>query len=369
MQFYSGILQVVGPEDQQRLRTFLFPPLGGRGQSRIFTSLLRGTAVLTAKLMRHHSSLPHPFIISILFITGLLIGHPLQLFGQKHKLSKKEIRTAHIDSLFTSAEQNGLQTKGVLRYAFYFDDPIEKRLVAFAARMAIDSFEVGSLFQKEKIWHLAIYKNTRYSRETMYEQERKMRGLKYSYYIDHYNGFTISPADPDPLSMPDKEFTTYLHALSDEDLFWVGKRLLDVKEYKRARIATELGVHKQYKPDTAAYHFGVALVNTGDPDDGIVQWKKSIKLNPEYLDVFKALGKIHYENGYFDKALEYYQKADGLSPNQSDLLLKIAETYYALKKYDESYAYAVRAHQLDRKNVYTKSLLKMVKHRTNNPKP
>ena len=314
--------------------------------------------------MRNRIPLPHPFVFNLFFIAVLLTGQPFQLFGQKNKLSKKEIRTARIDSIFTTAEQNGLQTKGVLRYAFYFDDPVEKRLTDFAARMAVDSFEVESLVEKEKKWHLSIYKNTRYTRETMYEQERRMRSLKYSYYLDHYNGFSMHPADHDPLTIPDKEFTTYLQALTDEDLFWVGRRLLDIKEYKKARTTLEYSVHRAYKPDTTAYHYGLALLNTGDPDDGIVQWKKSIKLNPKYLEVFMALGKVHYENAYFEKALEYYQKTDALSPNQSDILLKIAETYYAMKMYDESHAYAMRAHQLDRKNVYAKSLLKMLKHKT-----
>jgi len=311
--------------------------------------------------MRHCSLLPHPFVFSVFFLAALLIGHPLQLFGQRNKLSKKEIHTARIDSIFNSAEQAGLNTKGILRYQFYFDDPVEKRLHEFAARMAKDSFEIASLLQKEKTWYLALYKNTWYSRETMNEQEQKMRGLKYSYYIDHYSGFSLHPADPDPVSVSDKEFTQYLYSLSDEDLFWVSRRLLDVHSYKRARLASELGVHRKYKIDTAAYHYGLALVETGDPDDAIDQWKMSAKVNPYYLDVFLSLGKLHYENGYFDKALEYYKKADALSPNQSDILFNISETLYNLELYNQSFTYVTRAHELDKKNVHVKSLLKLLK--------
>ena len=78
--------------------------------------------------MRNRIPLPHSFIFPVFFIAVLLTGQPLYLFGQKNKLSKKEIRIARIDSIFSAAEQNDLQTKGVLRYTFHFDDPVEKRL-------------------------------------------------------------------------------------------------------------------------------------------------------------------------------------------------------------------------------------------------
>lgn len=311
--------------------------------------------------LKYLSSFPHPNIIFAFCFVLLLIGQPLLLVTQLAKPSKKELRTARIDSIFSAAEQNDLYTRGILHYEFYFHDPVKKRLQDFAFRMTKDSFETLRLYEKDKTWYLALYKNTRYTRDQMYEQEQRMRGMKYSYYIDDYTGFSIYTADPDPVSIADKDFPEYIRSLSDEDLFWVGKRLLDVKSYKRARTATEFGVHRQYKPDTAAYHYGLALVSTGDPDDGIVQWKKSIKLNPNYLAVFMALGKIHYENGYFDKALEYFKRADSLSPNQSDILLKISETLYTLKLYNQSYDYAVQAHQLNKKNVYAKSLLRLLK--------
>jgi tetratricopeptide (TPR) repeat protein len=305
--------------------------------------------------------LPHPFNISFFFITWLLIGLPLQVIAQDHKPSKKEIRIARIDSIYTMAERNELNTKEVLRYEFYFDDPQEKRLCDFASRMFQDSFEIASLAEKKNRWSLILFKNIRLSREAMYDLESKLRGLKYSYYLDHYLGFTIHPADPDPVAVSDKEFPEYLHSLSDEDLFWVGKRLLEVKDYKRARIALELGVHRQYKPDTTTYHYGLALVATQDPDDGIGQLKRSVKLNPNYLEAYLALGKIHYENAYFDKALEYFKKADALSPGHSDILLKISETLYGLELYNQSYSYAKRAHELDKKNVFIKSLLGLLK--------
>ena len=100
--------------------------------------------------MRNRIPLPQPFIFPVFIIAVLLTGQPLQLFGQRDKRSKKEIRTTRIDSIFASAEKTGLDTKGVLRYTFYFDDPSEKRLTAFAARMAYDTFEMASLLKKEK---------------------------------------------------------------------------------------------------------------------------------------------------------------------------------------------------------------------------
>jgi len=185
--------------------------------------------------------------------------------------------------------------------------------------------------------------------------------LKYQYSVNDYLGFSIHPADLNPVAVPDSSFTAYLKSLSDTQLYWVGNRLLNIKLYPRAIKALEMGVNRNYYPDTTHYRFGLALVATNEPNDGIQQWKKAVKQNPEYLEVYLELGKIHFENGYFEKALEYYMRADTLRPKDSQILLHIAESLYALQRYNQSYSYALRSHELDHKNSYTKSLLKLLK--------
>jgi len=287
-------------------------------------------------------------------------GLPVMLFAQHKKPSRKELNKNRIDALFSTAKQQGLTTDSILRYEFLFSDRDLKRLEEFSTRMRKDSFEVYQLHQVEKIWKLILYKNVTFSRKEMYAEERCLRGLKYRYYVDHYLGFSIHPADPDPVSVSDHDFSTYLKSLSDEQLYWVGKRLLDLKMYGRVRFAFEAGLQRKYKQDTTHYRYGLALVAVNEPNDGINQWKRAVKINPGYTEVLMALGKIHFENGYFEEALDYYQRADKLLPANSLILLHIGETLFALKQYNQSYSYAKRSHQLDRKNVFTKSLLELL---------
>jgi|GEM_PF-5374388 len=313
--------------------------------------------------MRLQTPIPHPFVSSFLFILLLLPGLPAELFAQHKKLSKSELNKIRIDSTFKLAEKNKLDTKSVLRYEFYFSDPDKKKFADFSMRIAKDSFESNDLRANGKTWTLSIYKNTNYSRQDIYSLESNLRRIKYSYAIDHYLGFAIKPADPDPMAVSNAQYSTYLKSLSDDQLYWMGKRLLDLKEFDRAILAFELAISRNIKVDTSYYRYGVALVATHEPADGINEWKRAVKLNPQYLEAFLALGKIHYENGYFEEALGFYKKADALNANNSQILLHVGETLYALELFNQSYNYAMRSQKLDHKNIYTKSLLKLLNER------
>ena len=73
------------------------------------------------------------------------------------------------------------------------------------------------------------------------------------------------------------------------------------------------------------------------------------------------LGTILFENSHFNRSLYNFQEADTIKPNDDQILYHIAETLYMLERYNESYSYAKRAVKINRKNVYAKSLLKMLK--------
>ena len=310
---------------------------------------------------RHYAPLPHPFITSFFFLLIVLLWKPCELIAQSKKPSRKENNISRIDSVYTAAERSQLNTSGVLRYEFYFSEHDQKKIMNFSVRMEKDSFELGQVRVNGKEFYFSEIRNTTYSRQNMFDLEHKLRGLKYKYSIDHYLGFSIHPADLNPVAVPDSSYTAYLKSLSDAQLYWVGNRLLNLKNYPRAIKALEMGVKRNYYPDTSHYRYGLALVATNEPNDGIQQWRQAVKQNSQYLEAYLSLGKIHFENGYFEKALEYYMHADTLSPKDSQILLHISESLYALQRYNQSYSYAKRSHELDRRDPYTKSLLKLLK--------
>ncbi|MEO5906683.1 MAG: tetratricopeptide repeat protein [Saprospiraceae bacterium] len=266
-----------------------------------------------------------------------------------------------IDSVFTAAERNKLVTTGVLRYEYSFKDFRKEFLYDFSKRMEQDSFEFISITPAGKEWRLQIMRNEILSRRTMEQLESKFRLIKFKFLIDDYEGFKIFKADVNPLIVPEYEFMGFLDSLSDEELFFASDRLLRLKSYPRALVAFQKTIDRGIKLDTSNYKMGSVLVATHDYVEGISLWEKAVELNPNYLEVYKSLGVIYYENSHFKKALSNFKKAHKLNPTDDETLHQIAETLYQLKLYNESFTYAKRAVKLNRDNEHAKSLVKMLK--------
>ena len=304
---------------------------------------------------------PHPVIFKALWIALLfLVGVPFVLPAQK-KLSKSELDKIRVDSLFDDAEKRGLDTKGKLRYEFYFRDADLDRMRAFSERLAKDTFETANIYAAGKVWLLTVFRNTRYKRESLDRLESKLQWIKYNYFIDDYLGFAIMPADLDPVAVPESEFMSYLQELTDEELFWVGNRLLQLKSYDKALNALKLGVARNYKSDTANYRYGLALIATNEYTDAVEHWKRAIRINANYLEVHLKMGEVLFDSGYFEEALKHYQIANEIKPNDPQILLLNARTLYNLERYNQSLTYAKQARKLDKKDVFIKSLITLLK--------
>ncbi len=282
-------------------------------------------------------------------------------FTKSQNLLGKDVRIDRIDSVFTAAEKNNLQTTGVLRYEYSYKDLRKEFLYDFAKRMEQDSFEIISITPAGKEWRLRIMRNEIHSRSTMAQLESKFRLIKFKFLIDDYEGFTILKADVNPFIVPEHEFMDFLNTLSDEELFFASDRLLRSKSYPKALVAFQKSIDRGINPDTSSYKMGSVLVATHDYVEGIGLWEKAVELNPSYLEVYKSLGVIYYENSHFKKALANFKKAEKLNPADDVTLHQIAETLYQLKHYNESYTYAKKAVKLNRDNKLAKSLVKMLK--------
>lgn len=272
--------------------------------------------------------------------------------------SGREERLSRIDSIFKSAEAKGLQTQGVLRYDYFFSDIKKHFLEDFGERLKEDSFEVEGIIPVGKKWQLHIFRNEIHSRQSIDELEKKLRLIKFKYLIDEFDGFSISKADINPVIVPADEFTHFIKSLSDEDLYKASLRLSQLESHDRALVAWEEARLRNLYPDTVAFHFGSSLVGIHEYVKGIESWKEAVKINPSYLEVHLALGKIFYDNSHFKEALSSFLKADALKPDDDMITYHIAETLYQLKRYNESLVSAKRAVKLNRKNIYAKSLLK-----------
>ncbi|BAU52917.1 tetratricopeptide repeat protein [Mucilaginibacter gotjawali] len=73
-------------------------------------------------------------------------------------------------------------------------------------------------------------------------------------------------------------------------------------------------------------------------DDAIADFKKAIKLDPQYIDAYLTLGNFYNSQDKSTEALENFNKVLELSPGNADATRGIAVSYYTLKRWDESQA-------------------------------
>jgi len=287
-------------------------------------------------------------------------GWTAHSLAQEH-LSKKEIRAAQIDSIFSRAEAGSLDTRGILRYEYFFKTADDVQLEKFSKKLEKDSFETILLeMDEDKLWRMVIMKNEIHSRQTMFEEDKRMRAMTYQYVVDHYDGFTISKVKVNPLKVPNDKFVSFIKSLDNEDLFDAADYLIRNKAYDRSMVAFQESINRHFKEDTAQYQMGNALVATNEFVKGIERWEAARNMNRKYLDAYLKLGDIFLENSHFNRSLYNYQEADTIKPNDDVILYKIAANLLQLKRYNESYDYAQRAYDINRKNVFVKGLLEIL---------
>ncbi|MEP6794158.1 MAG: tetratricopeptide repeat protein [Saprospiraceae bacterium] len=282
-------------------------------------------------------------------------------YSQSRHLSKKQIRTARIDSIFSKAESDSLDTKGILRYDYYFSNATPGQLRKMSKKFEMDSFETIILETKAgKEWRMVVMKNEIHSRQNMLKADKRMKSLAYQFIIDHYEGFMISKPLLNPLKVSEASFGSFIKSLDDEALFTSANYLISHGAYDRAMVAYEESINRHFKEDTAQFQMGNALIAKNKLVKGIERWEAARNLNPKYLDAYLKLGKIFYENSHYNRALYNFEKADTLNPDNDQILYQLAETLYKLGRYNASYQYADRAVRLNHKNVFAKSMLEIL---------
>jgi len=61
--------------------------------------------------------------------------------------------------------------------------------------------------------------------------------------------------------------------------------------------------------------FGAILVNQQKFDKAIINYKKSIEINPDYAEGHNNLGSVLYKLGKFSESIDSYRQAIKIKPN------------------------------------------------------
>jgi tetratricopeptide (TPR) repeat protein len=93
---------------------------------------------------------------------------------------------------------------------------------------------------------------------------------------------------------------------------------------------------------------GVLYARYGLLDKALAQFTEAAK-KQDYLPALFNLGNLLYKQERPDKALEHFQRASTVSPNNPAVLLQLSRCYYELGRFEESTVLFERVRKLDSK--------------------
>ena len=322
---------------------------------------------LSCLLPQSDHAMPYLTIYSLfqparIVLTWILCIHISMItIAAQEKLSKTEQQKQQVDAIFTQYEQAGFNTADTIKYIYHFSDRDRIPIIELSKALEKESIETISYFEKDKRWHLTTFENTVYNRQSMLEKEKEFRWMMYKYKVDNYHGFKVAEADINIAAVPSDQFLPFIISLESEDLFRLGLRLDKVKDYHRSLFVSDELVKRNFKPDTSYYMMGNALIGTHEYVQGIERWKKAVELNPDYLDVHMALGKIFFENSHWREAHRQFLEAYRINPNDDVIMYHLAKSMIKVERYKEAYTIIRRAVKVNPDNIYAKGVLKDMK--------
>ena len=121
--------------------------------------------------------------------------------------------------------------------------------------------------------------------------------------------------------------------------------------YAPARICLRLSedaLKQRIKTETALYLFkGTAYLNEGMLDEAIAEFKKAIRINPEYADAHNNLGNTYLNKGMLDEAIAEFKKALEINPDFAEAHGNLGETHLNKGVLDEAIAELKKALEID----------------------
>jgi tetratricopeptide (TPR) repeat protein len=84
-------------------------------------------------------------------------------------------------------------------------------------------------------------------------------------------------------------------------------------------------------------YLGLAYHNAGDIDTAILQYKKSLSLNPFQADVHNNIGVSYYYKGLVDIAITHFKHAIAINPSDADAHYNLGVAYGGKGQYYLAY--------------------------------
>lgn len=125
----------------------------------------------------------------------------------------------------------------------------------------------------------------------------------------------------------------------DEKVFYMRRmQLYNLVQLDKWQEAMEAGqtFFSMAKPVDATYEvrdytdYGKALQETGQPEAALEAYNKAIELNPQNTDLIRNMGDTYADAGNYAKAASYYQRLYDTEQNTSNDIFMLSNYYYGL---------------------------------------
>ena len=98
------------------------------------------------------------------------------------------------------------------------------------------------------------------------------------------------------------------------------------------------------------YSAGKKLFQNGEFHEAIVEFKKTIEVNPNHRNAWHFIGICYYKTKQYQKAIESWEHGIELDPTHHFFPLNIGISYHSNKEYVKAIDYLIKAIELDPKN-------------------
>jgi tetratricopeptide (TPR) repeat protein len=125
-------------------------------------------------------------------------------------------------------------------------------------------------------------------------------------------------------------------------------QMAGVKKYKEIFLSSLilimlfLGINLNFKyfqlPPSAEHHInlGVVYYNQGRLDEAIEEYRKALKISPNFDGAHNNLGIAYFKKGLAREAIREYEKAMRINPYYADGRYNLGVTYFQLGRVDQA---------------------------------
>ncbi|CAM2068100.1 Tetratricopeptide repeat protein [Sulfidibacter corallicola] len=144
----------------------------------------------------------------------------------------------------------------------------------------------------------------------------------------------------------------------------LGSVYIDQERYIEAvEVLKKVIRDKNYgQPQFPYFNLGLAMRRQDRLTEAVAAFQKVVQIDPSFYRAYIALADIYKQNGDYDHALYFYQKAEPGFTNDVSVLYEIGHALFKLKRYDQAKTYLAQVSILFPPPVIDKPTQEMLRY-------